>query len=445
MTAQRADVNAALDFLRARPGVDADAVGAVGHQPRRHERGARRRDADRRRGRRRAVPDRARAGRGAQRRSARPAAVDARPSSRTRCGCCSRRGRRYVPDRRAHRARNAVVTAARRRSRLELDRADRGGRFDNRIAAADAVAMVVTSALRHARKVTAPLLVCVCDRENLMDPKYAALVARRAPSGEARHYDSDHFDDLPSAAGRPGARRPDRLPEGASRCPCVTSCAATTDGSCALAADLGADGLVRAEPVRRAGPTTRCSPTWWSATAVGSVAWSPRCIATVGRSTARTPSMARTLAAARLPRELLDDFARLTRPTRGAWAATFRARCSSATTSPTNSTSCFALDREPDDLARRAGRGAEHPSGAAESVRARVPQQPRAAAARDRRRVDARARGARGASAAPPSWCRCWGNRPRALAGLQRRRRAPCCRAGWPQPPDPYGRVMISR
>jgi pimeloyl-ACP methyl ester carboxylesterase len=66
-------------------------------------------------------------------------------------------------------------------------------RFDNRIAAADAVAMVTTSALRHARRVAAPLLVCVCDQENLMDPRYAALVARRAPNGVARHYASDHF------------------------------------------------------------------------------------------------------------------------------------------------------------------------------------------------------------------------------------------------------------
>lgn len=68
-----------------------------------------------------------------------------------------------------------------------------GGQFDNRIAAADAVAMVTTSALRYARHIEAPLLVCVCDRENLMDPAYAALAARRAPKGVARHYDSDHF------------------------------------------------------------------------------------------------------------------------------------------------------------------------------------------------------------------------------------------------------------
>jgi fermentation-respiration switch protein FrsA (DUF1100 family) len=68
-----------------------------------------------------------------------------------------------------------------------------GGTFDNRIAAADAAAMITTSALRDARRVGVPLLVCVSDRENLMDPRYAALVADRAPRGIARHYDSDHF------------------------------------------------------------------------------------------------------------------------------------------------------------------------------------------------------------------------------------------------------------
>jgi fermentation-respiration switch protein FrsA (DUF1100 family) len=69
-----------------------------------------------------------------------------------------------------------------------------GGHFDNRVAAADAVGLVWTSALRHAAKITAPLLVCVCDRENLIDPRYVELAARRAPKGEARHYDSDHFE-----------------------------------------------------------------------------------------------------------------------------------------------------------------------------------------------------------------------------------------------------------
>lgn len=68
-----------------------------------------------------------------------------------------------------------------------------GCSFDNRIAAADMAGVVLASGLRHARRISAPLLVCVCDRENLMDPKYAELVATRAPQGVARHYDSDHF------------------------------------------------------------------------------------------------------------------------------------------------------------------------------------------------------------------------------------------------------------
>jgi len=102
-----------------------------------------------------------------------------------------RRGRRYVP----------IVGPPGEFAMVTVEGAETGwnstvppgGRFDNRIAAADAMAMVTTSALRHARDVTAPLLVCVCDRENLMDPAYAELAARRAPRGVARHYDSDHF------------------------------------------------------------------------------------------------------------------------------------------------------------------------------------------------------------------------------------------------------------
>jgi fermentation-respiration switch protein FrsA (DUF1100 family) len=69
-----------------------------------------------------------------------------------------------------------------------------GGHFENRVAAADAVGLLWTSALRCAATISAPLLVCVCDRENLIDPKYVELVAMRAPRGEARHYDSDHFE-----------------------------------------------------------------------------------------------------------------------------------------------------------------------------------------------------------------------------------------------------------
>ncbi|WP_243858098.1 alpha/beta hydrolase [Mycobacterium sp. DL440] len=68
-----------------------------------------------------------------------------------------------------------------------------GAGFDNRIAAADALGLVAISALRHARRVRTPMLVCVCDHENLMSPRYAAMAAARATRGVARHYDSDHF------------------------------------------------------------------------------------------------------------------------------------------------------------------------------------------------------------------------------------------------------------
>jgi pimeloyl-ACP methyl ester carboxylesterase len=103
----------------------------------------------------------------------------------------TKRGRRYVP----------IVGPPGSFAMVTVDGAEsgwnstvsHGGQFDNRIAAADALGMVTTSALKHARRIDAPLLVCVCDRENLMNPAYATMVARRAPEGVARHYDSDHF------------------------------------------------------------------------------------------------------------------------------------------------------------------------------------------------------------------------------------------------------------
>lgn len=70
---------------------------------------------------------------------------------------------------------------------------DPGGSFDNRIAASNVVEIAVTTAKRAARRIAAPLLVCVSDRETLMDPRHAEDVARQAPRGIARHYDGDHF------------------------------------------------------------------------------------------------------------------------------------------------------------------------------------------------------------------------------------------------------------
>ncbi|WP_179472594.1 alpha/beta hydrolase [Mycolicibacterium vinylchloridicum] len=69
-----------------------------------------------------------------------------------------------------------------------------GGSFDNRVGASDIAEIALTSATRTASRITAPALICVSDRETLMDPRRAADIARRAPRGEARHYDADHFD-----------------------------------------------------------------------------------------------------------------------------------------------------------------------------------------------------------------------------------------------------------
>ncbi|MDY7104946.1 MAG: alpha/beta fold hydrolase [Actinomycetota bacterium] len=69
-----------------------------------------------------------------------------------------------------------------------------GHRFDNRVAAAAGLEMMVSTEARSAHRVSCPLLVCVSDRETLMSPRTVAKVAERAPQGTANHYDADHFD-----------------------------------------------------------------------------------------------------------------------------------------------------------------------------------------------------------------------------------------------------------
>lgn len=68
-----------------------------------------------------------------------------------------------------------------------------GCTFDNRMAALDVLGIASSSAKRGAVKIKAPLLVCVSDRETLMDPRHAEDVAAAAHRGLARHYDGDHF------------------------------------------------------------------------------------------------------------------------------------------------------------------------------------------------------------------------------------------------------------
>jgi uncharacterized protein len=68
-----------------------------------------------------------------------------------------------------------------------------GAAFDNRMAAADIVGVALGSAKAGAAKIKAPLLVCVSQRETLMDPRHAEEVAAAAPRGMAKHYAADHF------------------------------------------------------------------------------------------------------------------------------------------------------------------------------------------------------------------------------------------------------------
>jgi alpha/beta superfamily hydrolase len=69
-----------------------------------------------------------------------------------------------------------------------------GVTFDGRVPAAAGLSMLLYDAAAQARKVRCPLLVCVSDRENLMDPAIAVRVAREAPRGVAIHYPADHFE-----------------------------------------------------------------------------------------------------------------------------------------------------------------------------------------------------------------------------------------------------------
>ncbi len=69
-----------------------------------------------------------------------------------------------------------------------------GCAFDNRMAAMDLLGIALASAKRRASKITAPLLVCVSQRETLMDPRHAEEVGAAAPRGVVRHYDGDHFE-----------------------------------------------------------------------------------------------------------------------------------------------------------------------------------------------------------------------------------------------------------
>lgn len=69
-----------------------------------------------------------------------------------------------------------------------------GAQFDNRIPAGGSTLEVLFyNAAASARHVRCPLLVCVSDNEELMDPAIAVKAAADAPRGVVKHYAADHF------------------------------------------------------------------------------------------------------------------------------------------------------------------------------------------------------------------------------------------------------------
>ncbi|WP_416563906.1 alpha/beta hydrolase [Nocardia testacea] len=68
-----------------------------------------------------------------------------------------------------------------------------GYHFDNRITAASGLGMLFYNAASAAPRLRCPLMVCACERENLIDPAIAARVAARAPRAVLKSYDADHF------------------------------------------------------------------------------------------------------------------------------------------------------------------------------------------------------------------------------------------------------------
>ncbi|MGW5520466.1 alpha/beta hydrolase [Nocardia africana] len=68
-----------------------------------------------------------------------------------------------------------------------------GARFDNRITAASGLGMLFYNAASAAPHVHCPLLVCACERENLIDPAIAGRVAATTPGAVLKSYDADHF------------------------------------------------------------------------------------------------------------------------------------------------------------------------------------------------------------------------------------------------------------
>jgi dienelactone hydrolase len=69
-----------------------------------------------------------------------------------------------------------------------------GETFRNEAAARIVPTIVLSRPGRAARKVRAPILFCVCDRDTVTPPKPTLRYARRAPRGKIKRYAAGHFD-----------------------------------------------------------------------------------------------------------------------------------------------------------------------------------------------------------------------------------------------------------
>ncbi|WP_330234009.1 alpha/beta fold hydrolase [Nocardia sp. NBC_00508] len=68
-----------------------------------------------------------------------------------------------------------------------------GYEFDNRVTASSGLGMLFYNAAARASSVRCPLLLCACDRENLIAPTVLEKAAAAAPQAVLEHYDADHF------------------------------------------------------------------------------------------------------------------------------------------------------------------------------------------------------------------------------------------------------------
>ncbi|TCJ23941.1 alpha/beta hydrolase [Nocardioides jejuensis] len=69
-----------------------------------------------------------------------------------------------------------------------------GETFRNEASARIVPTIALSRPGRAARKVQAPILFCVCDRDTVTPPGPTLRYARRAPRGEVRTYSASHFD-----------------------------------------------------------------------------------------------------------------------------------------------------------------------------------------------------------------------------------------------------------